>query len=376
MRAINASVMRMTNRKLLLDHIRRQSISRAELADITGLTRASVTQIIDDLITKGYVRETAVVGRNRLGRRNMQLELCPDAQYIFGVYLDRLHCDVGVVNLSGQILMQKSLLLGERDPEDILQSIADTILQQRVMLDLDASKINGIGFSSTYKLAPGIGELCDPSIAGAWSGIPIIQILHQHTHFPAIAESRANANALDEKFFGAARDTENFVLLHIDENVDAGTFFNGKLYHGTRGLASKFGHVLMDMYRPECESCNPGYLAKYINIPVMLRGTSYDSWARMIADAQHSPEAAAIIERMADFLGPAIISIINALDIEKVILTGTPGMQSQHLVDAVNRRVHSRLLYPTENPPVIAGNIIPSVRLAAMPVLSHFFDAD
>lgn len=108
MKAINASIMRAANRKLLLDAIRRHPISRAELSDVTGLTRASVTQIIDDLMADGLVKETAVVGRNRLGRRNMQLALCPEARILFGVHLSRLRCDVGAIDLSGQVLARES----------------------------------------------------------------------------------------------------------------------------------------------------------------------------------------------------------------------------------------------------------------------------
>ena len=90
MNAINASVMRSANRKMLLDHIRRRPISRSELAEATGLTRASVTQIIDELMAGGLVREVASVGRNRLGRRSVQLALCPQARCLFGVHLSRM----------------------------------------------------------------------------------------------------------------------------------------------------------------------------------------------------------------------------------------------------------------------------------------------
>ena len=123
MRAINASIMRQMNRKMILDQIRRQPISRVELAKITKLTRASVTQIIEELIEEGLVAEASIVERLRLGRRSTQLAIQADAGTIFGVNLNKTQCSVGAVNLRGELLAQNVEMVAGRSPDEVLTTV-------------------------------------------------------------------------------------------------------------------------------------------------------------------------------------------------------------------------------------------------------------
>ena len=104
MQAINAAVMRRNNRCMVLDCIRRRPISRAELSDETHLTRASITQIVDELIANGLVRESAPVSNHRPGRRQTLLTLAPDALNIAGINIGRQGYELGLIDLSGREL--------------------------------------------------------------------------------------------------------------------------------------------------------------------------------------------------------------------------------------------------------------------------------
>ena len=108
MRAINSSVMKQSNRRMVLGWIRRRPISRAELSDCTQLTRASITQIVDELMQDGLVTEAESVGNNNLGRKQTRLAIVEDALYIAGVNLRRTGYDLGVINLAGEVLWQRS----------------------------------------------------------------------------------------------------------------------------------------------------------------------------------------------------------------------------------------------------------------------------
>ena len=101
MRAVNAAVMRRFNRQLILNRIRKGPVSRMELAEATGLTRASVAQIVEQLIGEGIVVETLRSGRERSGRRSTQLTVVGSAGMIFGVSLNAERCEVGAINLRG-----------------------------------------------------------------------------------------------------------------------------------------------------------------------------------------------------------------------------------------------------------------------------------
>ena len=101
--ATNASVMRDENRKLILNLIRLQPISRVELAEQTHLTRASVTQIVDDLLSAGLVEEKEAVVCSSRGRRRVTLVLKGSGHYVFGVNIGRTNCHVGLMNLAGEV---------------------------------------------------------------------------------------------------------------------------------------------------------------------------------------------------------------------------------------------------------------------------------
>lgn len=376
MKAINASIMRAANRKMLLDAIRRHPISRAELSDVTGLTRASVTQIIDDLMADGLVKETAVVGRNRLGRRNMQLALCPEARILFGVHLSRLRCDVGAIDLSGQVLARESRPLEGCPPEEILSFAARAILQMRDALEISDTMLGGAGCCAPGPLNAAEGMILNPPNFEIWHNVKVVQRLQALTGLTLTLDNVANAHALNERYFGVAREANNFVLLRVDEGVGSGTVINGRLFHGARGFAAEYGHVSVDMNGPVCNCGNRGCLEKYIRIPTILEGSAYRTWEQVTLDAGQSPQADEIIGRMAEYLAFAVVNIINSLDVEKVILAGDLAVNPDRLVSEVNRRVAHRIIFPMQALPVLAGSIADPVRLAAMPALNQFFASD
>lgn len=347
MRAINANIMRQINRKLLLNEIRLRPISRAELAEVTQLTRASVTQIIDELINEGIVIETAVVGRSRLGRRSTQLAITPDSRVFFGVYLGSRQCDVGAINLRGDILLQSTDALEGRSADEVIESVQSMIGQMQDRLSLSGERIGGIG-------------LCAPGSVNAPSP-QLVQMLAERTGYPVYAESAANARALDECYFGFRDDS--FALVHIDECVRTGVIVNGKLYRGSCADVD-LGGIAVDI-----EDCSRR-LDQYISIPALLEGTPWHSWAELMDNAA-DPAAIDAIERLVKYLTFAALSLVNVLGLRRIVLTGALTDRAEHLVRRINQSLSERLSH--EAPILVVGAQQPSVRLAALPALHTFF---
>ena len=104
----NSSEMRSSNELLILNLLRRQSCSRAQIAKLTGLSRAGVTILEDSLIRRGFVRET-VEGGKGIGRKAMGLSICADAGCIIGIHLRRKDCKIGVFDFLGELLYYQQL---------------------------------------------------------------------------------------------------------------------------------------------------------------------------------------------------------------------------------------------------------------------------
>ena len=373
MRAINASAMRLYNRRMLLNEIRRQPVSRAELAERAHLTRASVTQIIEELIGEGLVVEGASVERSRLGRRSTLLDVNPAAGAILGVKLSREQCDVGAVDLRGTVLTQRALRVQGRPAEALLEEIAAMLGEMRDALAKDGLRTFAAGFCAPGPLEPSTGRILNPPNFESWHGVEAGPFLRERLNLPVYLENVANAHALAEKYFGAAADAENFVLIRVDEGVGAGLFVRGGLYRGAHNYAAEFGHLSVDINGPMCVCGNRGCLEKYVSIPALLKDTPYSSW-RELRTHRDEPAARAAEEQLVRYMSHGIVSIVNAFDVEKVILAGELAEQADDLIDRINGEIARRTIFALDEAPVAAGSPIQPVQMGAMPAYTLLWD--
>ena len=375
MRAINASAMRQYNRRMLLNEIRRQPVSRAELAERTHLTRASVTQIIEELIGEGLVVEGASVERSRLGRRSTLLNINPSAGAILGVNLSRGQCDVGAVDLLGTVLRHRALPVPGRSADDLLDEIAELLAGLRRELAAEGFRVFAAGFCAPGPLEPRTGLMLNPPNFKAWHGVNVAQALRDRLDLPVYLENVANAHALAEKYFGVANDAENFVLIRVDEGVGAGLFVRGGLYRGAHNYAAEFGHLSVDINGPMCVCGNRGCLEKYVSIPALLKDTPYSSWRELRAH-RDEPSARAAEEQLVRYMSHGIVSIVNAFDVEKVVLAGELAEQADDLIDRINAEIARRTIFALDEAPVVAGRPFQPVQMGAMPAYTLIWNRD
>ena len=377
--ATNAAVMRASNRKLILDLIRRGPISRASLAEQTQLTRASITQIVDELLDAELVEpcpdvpDTSDAGAV-LGRRRVLLRLCHDARFVFGVHISRRCCYVGVVDLYGDVLTDNELPIGEICPEDAADAISALIHNQISKLRLPAESILGIGISAPGPVDHRKGIILNPPNFDRWHDVPICAMLTARTGLPALLEKDTNARALEEKYYGAALDASGFMLVQIDDGVGSGVVIHNTLYRGTKGLGTEIGHTTIRYDGPPCRCGGRGCLENYLRIPALLKGSRFTDWEHLTSHA-NDPDASEILDTAAEYLAAALVNAINLYDLERVILSGEVAADPQPLLTRLNPLVSSRVLSPGAGmtPPVSAcGGVLP-VRTGAMAALYDMF---
>lgn len=357
MRAINASVMRQVNRTLILDRIRKRPISRAELAEETGLTRASVTQIVEELIGEGLVVETAMVGRSRLGRRSTQLAISPGAGVIFGVNLARTQCTVGVIDMRGVVLTQNTELIADRTPSEVLDAVAMTIARQAEALGLDGKRIFGVGVSAPGPVDPEKGRILTPVGFESWHGLPVANLLAQRTGLTVRLETSANAQALETKYFGSVGDT--FVMLRIDDTVSAGAVIRGALYRGAADFAAELGC---------CPIEGEWNLNRLISAPALLKGTAYRSCAELL-ERRDEPEAKAVLSRLTRHLTALIVNVAYACNVGTIALGGEVDFTQEELLRNLSDGLKNRL--PTA--PRLSAPPTNPIRMAATPIYHTIF---
>lgn len=372
MRAINASIMRQMNRKMILDQIRRQPISRVELAKITKLTRASVTQIIEELIEEGLVAEASIVERLRLGRRSTQLAIQPDAGTIFGVNLNKTQCSVGAVNLRGELLAQNVEMVAGRSPDEVLTTVTETIHRQRCALNQEHTRVLGLGFCAPGALDFRCGRILRAPGLERWDGVPIVDELSRRTGLAVQMENAANALALEELYFGVSARAENFALVQVDETICAGLVVHGNLYHGAGRHAVQLGHISLDVAGEPCACGNRGCLEQYLSIPALLSGSPYHSWSELMEN-QAQDDARKTIERVTERLTYLTVNLINAFDIERVVLAGELTLRSESLVRQINENLAGRTAFDLDGPAMVCAAGSNPARVGAMPAYDALF---
>ena len=207
----NADYTREYNRKAVLRILRRQAMSRAELARSTGLTRAAASLIVEELLNAGVVTELAPQSAGR-GRSATPLALRPDSYYALAVDLARKGCTVGLCDIGGNLLQCREL----PEQSDMTDAIAGALAS--LLESVDRRKVLGIGISAPGPLDCENGRILNPPRFERWHGMDIGKRLSDALGLPSYLEHDVCAMALHQRSTGQSR---NFMLLFIDIGIGA-----------------------------------------------------------------------------------------------------------------------------------------------------------
>jgi N-acetylglucosamine repressor len=363
----NLQDVRLINRAVVFRTIRDAgTISRAELAKVTGLNPATVTHITRELIEQGLVEE-AGLGQSRGGRPPSLLHIRTDAGYVVAIQLERRLIEGMITDLGYKVATQEKVSASHLgDPAEItLPALLDLVRSLIAKSGLERRQILGIGMSAPGPLDARSGVLLSPPNFPGWPSTPLRQIVRDTFGFPTFLDRNANACTLAEKWFGAARDMENFVYLLVDAGVGGGVFINGGIYRGNRDIASEIGHASIDFNGPRCDCGNYGCLELYASPQVVERSVRQairTGWKglvtemvggcvdhvsfEVVARAAHQGDAVCLeaLQGVARALGAGIVNVVNLFDPEAVIIGGRISLVEDLIVDQLQDAVNERSL--------------------------------
>lgn len=335
----NAEYTKEYNQKAVLRLLRREALSRAELARRLGLSRAAASVIADELLQVGMVIETAPQAAG-VGRAPTPLTLSPDAGYAVGVYLNRGECRIGIVGMDGRILLQEQPELeGSRDAVEDLICAVQALLQKAAL----PQKTIGIGISAPGPLDGERGLILDPPRFEQWQNADLHR-LHHALHLPVYLENNASSLARYHQNRPEAGGSENFLLLLVNSGIGSGVVLGGKLLKGAGFFTSELGHISIDLHGRPCPCGNCGCLETYAAIPRLLEGTPFESW-QQVMDALPHREAAALIDREADYLAAGIVNLTNLVSLDTVLLAGDLQYQAERFTPVLEKAIHHRSIH-------------------------------
>lgn len=309
-------------------------LSRAAIAARTGLTRGTVSSLVEQLIDDGLLRELAAA-RGAPGRPASPLQLDPSGPAGLGIEIGVDHVAACVVDLTGTVRATRT------EPSDHRSAPPATALARAAALADEVRAEAGLSVVGATVAVPGVvssaGLVTRAPNLPTWSGTVVDDI----DGLPTRCGNEADIAALAELWFGAA--PRDFVLVSGGVGVGAGIVLDGRPFGGPGGRAGELGHVVVDPAGPPCRCGGRGCLEQVAGEEALLRAAAVPTLDELVAHCTE-PRPAAALDAAARALGVALAAAVNLLDVPAVILGGIYPRLGEPLRASVATELGSRVV--------------------------------
>jgi len=366
-RTADQELVRNINRSIVLNKIRLNStISRAEIANLTGLNRSTVSNIVNSLIDDGLVWESELQDSTG-GRPGISLSLNPDGGAVVGVEIGVDFLAIILTDFVAKIRWNTRIDIGPNQSQLEILSQIETLIDQALSIarDLRLQPL-GIGVGMPGLVNVRQGELIfAPNLS--WKNVPIRLMWNQRFHLPVYVENEANLSALGEYYFGIARGVENFILLKTGVGLGGGIILGGKLFRGWHGFAGEIGHVKRDLNGELCgcgrigcweTQVSPRAVVKRVKkmvaeLPVQefpegcQDGLADLTFTKVLQSARMGYQPCSLaMEEVGVHLAEGMADLVNIFNPEMVVIGGELAEGKDLLAPIIERVVSSEVLYP------------------------------
>jgi len=354
------------NRNRAFEILKRTRIlSRPDLAQETGLSRATISLLMEDLLRAGVAQHVGL-GDSTGGRPPALLEFNPDAAYAVGARMVDHRWGIVITNLDAKVLHRLDVPIPDHAPETAVATLAEGV--KTIMAKVDPAQILPAIGLGTPGLVDTVSGVIKTAVDVGWFEVPIRAMVEEKLGLRTFVANRSKVGALAEYWYGAGRGLQEIIYISIGTGIAAGIVHAGELYVGANSSAGELGHVTILPDGPLCRCGNRGCLQQLVSEPAIadrararmreeggtllltLAGNYPERvTAEMVfqAAAQQDGLAGAIVAETAVYLGIAIANLVNLFNPELIILGGPMGQISQVLLDPLLEEVRRRAMaYP------------------------------
>ncbi|MCW2920036.1 MAG: family transcription regulator [Actinomycetia bacterium] len=308
--------------------------SRQDLSQSTGLSPASVSNVIRELIDEGIVIEAGSVNSDG-GRPRVLLQMNSGYGYVIGVDVGETRIRVELFDLTMTELAKADFPLDPR--EHGVEVVVDRILAGLTAVlagaGVDSSAILGVGIGVPGVVEQGPEVLVHGQTYG-WDAVPLERLLRTGTDLPLHIDNGAKTMGQAELWFGAGRGAQHAVVGLIGSGVGASIISHGSTHRGSTSSAGEWGHTTVMVGGRACRCGSYGCLEAYVGAEAILEryglalpGNDQESaLAALIDKATTSAAAADVLDQTVLYLGAGIADLINLFNPERIILGGWAGL--------------------------------------------------
>lgn len=367
-RPARQAALREHNLSLVLGHIAdRGPASRARIAAATGLTKATVSSLVEMLAGAGLVTERGAEVAGTVGRPGRPVALSAGGPVGIGLEINVDYLAACTTDLAGVVRQQQLVVEDMRaaGPRAVLARAAPVL--RRAVADAEAAgrQVAGVAVAvpglvetgtDIVRLAPNLG----------WRDVPVLDGLRATGvphDLPLRLDNEANLAALGELWCGGHGELDSFVHVSGEIGVGAAIVVGGRLFRGLRGFSGEIGHLPVGVLGPStaarqvCACGASGCLEQVAGQEALLRAAGVEARpsttigrpegavAELVAGAQAGdPRVLSAIADAGRALGTGIAAVVNLVDVDTVVLGGMYAVLTPWLLDPVRDVVSRRVL--------------------------------
>jgi predicted NBD/HSP70 family sugar kinase len=361
--------LRRHNLALVLDEIvSGGSSSRGEIARATGLTKGTVTVLVQELQRLGLVVELGAQADGRVGRPRRALGVDGERHCAIGLELNVDYTAVCVADLLQRVRFHRVEAVDNRGvpPAEVLDRAARLAATALEAAEGDGLTVAGMGVAvpgmvgvaeGTLLLAPNLG----------WADVPVADELAARLDGAAppsiLVDNEANLAALGELWLGVGPECGDYVHVSGEIGVGAGIVVDGTLFRGSRGFAGEVGHIVVDPDGEPCSCGGRGCVERVAGQEAILRaaglslspGTSlgYGESAVPLLVARLAagdPQALRAVDEAGRALGTALADVVNLIDTDTVVLGGLYATLAPWLSTPLERALAAQVVASRSRP--------------------------
>lgn len=315
--------------------------TQAELARQTGLSTATVSNIVRGMSLSGTVTTRPTTSS---GRRALSVALNDNGSVAVGIDIGRRHLRVVLAGPDYRILSEEAIPLppGHTAEEglDAAEDLLKRLLDER---NIPTRSVLGAGIGIPGPIDRRTGTVVQGAILPEWVGINMRETFGKRLGIPVSIENDANLGALAQVTWGPHSSVDNLMFLKVGSGIGAGLILNGSLFYGNVGITGELGHTTINEHGLICRCGNRGCLETVASTATMIslleRTIDRPLTARDIVDLALRGDTATlrVIDDAGLAIGRAVAHVANLINPELIVLGGSLTGLGDILLDPIRR---------------------------------------
>ncbi|NLF04078.1 MAG: ROK family transcriptional regulator [Actinomycetales bacterium] len=354
--------LREANRARIVNAVQqRGSLTQVELAGVTGLSPATVSNIVKELVASGVLHTSPT---SRSGRRALQVTLARNLGLVAGFHFDSRSLRVALSDVAHRIVAEQRMPLAPDHRADAGLDRAALMLGEMVeSVDAALDEVLAVGVGVPAPVDVATGTVSSLGLLRGWDGAAVPEILGARLGVPVQVDNEANLGALAEARLGAGRGCQHVLYVRVSHGVGGGLVLGGEVFRGRVGAAGEIGHVSVDEHGSVCRCGNRGCLETIVGAPALLETLRSSHGSLSLRDvivraAEGDPGCRRVISDAGRHLGMAVATVCNVLDPEVVVVGGELAEAGELLLEPMRAAIEACTIPAVVGPVrVVAGEL-------------------